>query len=76
MNKAKWIKPDVPLEMLALKLVEEVGEVAKEITNEGMLFGGNPTSEMSQMFRNHAVRELEHVEFIAKTLRRRIRDLK
>jgi len=71
MNKAKWTATDLPLEFLALKLTEEVGEVAKEITDalvieEGEYIGHNdPNTE-------RILTELEHVEFLVKTLRSRI----
>lgn len=75
MDKSRWTNPKLPLEILALKLVEEVGEVAKEITDEYMIVGGEVDREMSRMFRKHAATELEHVEFLAKTLRKRIKAL-
>ena len=73
MKKQRWLNPNIPLPILALKLTEEVGEVAKEITDEYMTVGGE--SDWNATRRMDTIIELEHVEFLAKTLRKRIEDL-
>lgn len=62
MNKKKWKNPNVPIEILALKLAEEVGEVSREITDA-------PGGKLSKL---RLAEELGHVIFIASTLRDRI----
>lgn len=70
MNRAKWRNPNVPLTSLALKLAEEVGEVATEVGD--MHFVDPEDVDMIALHRNAALAELEHVQFIAKTLKKRL----
>lgn len=64
MNKARWTKPNIPLQVLALKLVEECGEVANELTDAYITGNGVQLDSLLE--------ELEHVEFIARTMRNKI----
>jgi len=66
MNLTKWKDPRVPIEVLALKLCEEAGEVAKEMT-EAWERHGKP-------HRNHTIDELDHVIALAEILKERVRD--
>jgi NTP pyrophosphatase (non-canonical NTP hydrolase) len=66
MNKNKWTAPYLPIEILALKLAEEAGEVAREITDSYFGKGDRET------LRRNLVDELEQVEFIARTMRKRL----
>lgn len=70
MNKRKWTRKSVPVSMLALKLCEEAGEVAREITDAKI--DGKPYDE-------NVLTELDHVIFIASIMRERLqlrKDLK
>jgi NTP pyrophosphatase (non-canonical NTP hydrolase) len=62
MNLNKWERPEVPLEILALKLCEEAGEVAKELA-DGWKRGG--------VDRGKLIEELNHVVALAKVLQER-----
>jgi NTP pyrophosphatase (non-canonical NTP hydrolase) len=59
MNLKKWRRPGVPVEVLALKLCEEAGEVANEITD------GWKNGEIN---REAACEELRHTIAIAEIL--------
>lgn len=69
MNKAKWLNPDVPIELLVLKLSEEAAEVGTEISD--MWMNGET---MSPPFTRAAELEIEldHVEFFCAVIRGRI----
>lgn len=68
MNKKKWRDPKIPIEMLGLKLAEEAGEVAREIT-DGYF---DAVSYMDREHRASLLEELNHVLFIAEELHRRV----
>lgn len=63
MNLKKWAKPGVPLEVLALKLCEEVGEVSGEITDGWKRDG---------IDRKAALEELDHVIGLAEIMKDRL----
>lgn len=63
MKLSRWNNPKVSLETLALKLCEEVGEVAKEIT-EGLI-------SAKGINERKLIEELDHVIDIAKILKGR-----
>lgn len=65
MNLKRWKNPEVPISMLALKLCEEAGEVANEIT-DGWQTGTGKVS------RKRAVEEVDHVIAIAEILKARL----
>lgn len=72
MNKQKWSSNEIPLPVLALKLVEEVGEVAKEIT-DAYFITENPDGDWAlDMHFNAALSEIKHVLFLAEQVKRRI----
>lgn len=74
MKKSRWTDPNVPIPILALKLTEEVGEVANEIVKlEWLILQDNVSAGDTAELRADAIAELSHVEFIAKTLRERLR---
>lgn len=76
MNKQKWSSNEIPLPVLALKLVEEVGEVANEIT-DAYFITENPMGQWElDMHFNAALDEIKHVQFLAEQLRRRIEENK
>lgn len=64
MNTKRWANKNVPLSMLCLKLGEEAMEVGLELT-DAQMEGTKPNYK-------HMLEELEHVEFIAECLRKRI----
>lgn len=64
MNRKKWSSHEISIPILALKLVEEVGEVAKEICYA-------ETHEKVELHPN-IIEELKQVEFLARTLRLRV----
>lgn len=80
MNKRRWRNPEMPIEVIALKLAEEVGEVAKEITD---LWVEEDDAAGSLAFRrkmtltdkDRIATELDHVAFLFTVLRSRIADL-
>ena len=63
MNKTKWGNPTIPITILALKLTEETGEVATEITDAFM---------DDDLHADKLLTELDHVIFIANVLRTRV----
>lgn len=78
MNRERWTHPDLPIEVLALKLTEECGEVSKEITDVWVIEGNSafiPDMPKKQLEKRRAslLEELEHVIFIAKTIRERVK---
>lgn len=76
MNKQKWANREIPLPVLALKLVEEVGEVAAEIT-DAYFITENPDGEWAlDMHFNAALSEINHVLFLAEQVKRRIEENK
>lgn len=70
MNKAKWQDPMVPMTILGLKLCEEAGEVATELSDAFM--GGVP-SALHTVRAGELIEELDHVIFIAETMKGRVR---
>ena len=76
MNKAKWINPEIPISILALKLVEEIGEVSNEITDAHM----NPCDDGAYLgipqtggpIHPRILEELDDVEFLTDVLRARL----
>lgn len=64
MSHKKWRRKKVPLEMIALKLAEEVGEVTKELTDAH--FSG-------KLDRKNLKEELDQVIRLANTLKERIK---
>lgn len=71
MIKRKWLNPEIPLEVLALKLCEEAAEVGTEIT-DAIMSG----ELLSYPFIHEAeiLVELEHVEFLVSVIRNRVLD--
>lgn len=67
MKIARWRNPQVSLECVALKLCEEVGEVAKEIA-----YAGNPEYGPKPLNVKAVLIELDHVEALAAEIRRRV----
>lgn len=67
MNRRKWLDPEVPLELVALKLAEETGEVANIITDNLMAHKGPMLA--SELL--HLVEECEHVIFLAHLIQSR-----
>jgi NTP pyrophosphatase (non-canonical NTP hydrolase) len=66
MNLRQWKSKKVPIEVLALKLCEESGEVAKELT-EAWKRGNKPNI-------SRTISELDHVIAFAEILKERVRD--
>jgi hypothetical protein len=64
MNKRKWSDPGIPIEVLGLKLCEEAAEVGTEISDAALKV--SKTVNVKKI-----LDELDHVEFIAKQLRKR-----
>lgn len=64
MNRMKWINPEIPLSVLALKLCEEAAEVGTEVT-DGATNPGQIDFKAMQT-------ELDHVDFISDVIRWRI----
>lgn len=67
MNLRKWSDPEVPLEIVALKLAEETGEVANIITDNLMAHQG----PMREREVGHLIDECEHVIFLASVIKNR-----
>jgi len=65
MDKKKWANKNVPLHTLCLKLGEEAMEVGLELT-DAQVEGIRPDYK-------HMLEELEHVEYIAECIRRKIK---
>jgi NTP pyrophosphatase (non-canonical NTP hydrolase) len=63
MDKRKWEYRSHPISVWISKLMEEVGEVAKEFSEPDV-----PDTSRRKM--KNAVEELKHVEFIARNFRR------
>lgn len=81
-NIVKWTDPTLPIEFLTLKLVEEVGEVAREIT-DAIVWETDDVSEGFYEYVGHnmprkkeTIKELKQIESLAKTLRNRIERMK
>jgi NTP pyrophosphatase (non-canonical NTP hydrolase) len=68
MNRDKWTDPNVPLEILALKLSEEVGEVSREITDENWPHEGDWDDDR----RERLLEELNQVVFLANVIKERV----
>lgn len=77
MKKRRWTDPDVPITILALKLAEEVGEVTRELCDDYFIMSmGRPVPPnafpVGPESAKRTISELKHVEFIARTLRKRL----
>jgi len=74
MNRGKWSNPEIPLEFLALKLVEEVGEVSKEITDKLVFESDIPHEYVGydDPNRKRILEELSHVQFLVTVMRKRV----
>lgn len=71
MKFSRWGTSEVPIELVALKLCEEAGEVGKVISHNVVAGGGT----MRRRELEHLIVECEHVIFLAEAIRRRAIDL-
>lgn len=67
MNRRRWADPEVPTEILGLKLAEETGEVTNVISDNLMAHKGPMTDAELE----YLIEECEHVIFIATLIQSR-----
>ena len=66
MQKQKWRNLEITATVLALKLAEEVGEIAKEVVEL------ETSNRNRQQHMKRALDEIEQAEFILRQLKRRL----
>lgn len=75
MNYGKWMSKNIPMQTCALKLSEEVAEVGTVLTDAMMVddSGYEGERKLTKKEKEHLDEELDHVIFIAKMMKQRLR---